>query len=229
MIEQFLEAKRREGRHSEKTLSLTAGWLKRCQRFFEPKQLLDLRADDLREWHQALSWSPGPGGKLYSPNTVNQAIGAIRLFYHWAVAENRISTDPSTLLKTPGAKARERWRPTTAEARKLLAMPSNESATGIRDRAILGILLETAIPISVCSRLDLGHLQTDTGVLLAVGRVRRIHSLSEGLLDDLERYLQQARPRLERDSNPALFLDIKGQRLTLSAIRMRFSEYRRRL
>jgi integrase/recombinase XerD len=228
MIDEYLKAMR-DGGYSEETLLLTAAWLERFQRFFAPRSLLVLKVRDLQDWHQSLSWVPGPRGKLYAANTIDQAVGAVRRFYRWALAEGLISSVPTATLRTPRRPSAKHWQPTTAEARKLLAMTSNAMATGIRDRALLGLLFETGIPVAVCSRLDLGHLQLDTGTLLAAGRLREIHSLSDGLLDDLERYLHHGRPLLCRRPSEALFLGLRGDRLTAEAARVRLADYRKRL
>lgn len=228
MIDRFVAAARQEARYSETTVAITSGWLELLQRSLAPRPLLDLKPRDLKDWHQGLSWTPGPSGKLYSVSTVSQAAGAVRRFYRWAVAEGLLTRDPSTELRALRGNGK-RWRPTTAEARKLLSLPTLDTATGIRDRAVMGLLFETGIPVPACARLDLEHLQLDTGALLASGRTRWLHSLSEGLLDDLDRYCTEARPALDRGQSQALFLNIHGRRLETGAIRIRLRTYRRQL
>ena len=228
MIEAYVTASRAEGRYSKTTIDITVGWLEHCQRFSAPKTLVELKSRDLEDWHKSLSWISGPSGKLYSPNTTNQAIGAVRRFYRWALECGLVSENPTTNLRMTPAKG-HRWRPTTAEARKLLALTSPETAMGMRDRAILGLLFETRILIPACARLDLNHLQLDTGALLTSGRGGRVHSLSEGLLDDLERYCRHGRPSLDRGRSRALFLTLGGERLNSGAIRSRLATYRKEI
>lgn len=228
MIDEFLAAARQEGRWSKTTVAITAGWLELLQHSFASRPLLSLKPKELKDWHQGLSWTPGPSGKLYSVSTISQAAGAVRRFYRWAVAEGLLSADPATDLRIVRGNG-QRWRPTTAEARRLLALPSPDTTTGIRDRAVLGLLFETGIPVPACARLDLDHLQLDTGALLASGRTRWLHSLSDGLLGDLERYCAHARPALDRGQSPALFLNVHGRRFEAGAIRIRLRSYRRQL
>lgn len=228
MIDEFVAAARQEGRYSETTVTITTGWLELLYRSFEPRPLLSLKSKDLTAWHQGLTWKPGPSGKFYSVSTTSQAAGAVRRFYRWAVAAGLLSVDPSRELRILRGTG-QRWRPTTAEARKLLASTSPDTATGIRDRAVLGLLFETEIPVSACARLDVEHLQLDTGALLASGRTRKLHSLSDGLLDDLARYCTLARPALDRGRSQALFLNIYGSRFEAPAIRIRLRSYRQQI
>lgn len=229
MTEDFLAALRDQGRYSDTSLSITAGWLEHCRRFFEPKPLLVLKPRELAEWQQALSWTPGPRGKLYAENTVNQAVGAVRLFYRWALSAQLLDEDPSKDLRTRRVPRRPR-RSQDADAKGLLARLTGDDPVSVRDRALVGLIFETGIPIQACSRLDLESLQTDVGALLASGRKAGVYSLSQGLTDDLERYLQHARPLLAGavKDEPALFLNSKGRRMSDVVIGVRLRTYLRK-
>lgn len=232
MIDEFIAALRTEGRHAETTVKGTAVWLERCRRYFEPKSLLSLRPRDLADWQQALSWTPGVTGKLYAENTVNLAVGAVRLFYRWALDRELIGNDPSKGLRTRRVPDRTPQSPTEAELRALLGLLAGDDAKSVRDRALLGLIFETGISFCACARLDLADLQTDTGALLTSGRRAGVHSLSQGLVDDLERYLQHARQLLAARGDAgdqALFINSWGGRMTDQVIRSRLRIYRAKL
>lgn len=222
MIQAHLEALRRGGRYSRSTISSAALWLSSFEAFRGDHCPSELRSADLERWQKELKWTPGPSGNLYSESSLNQAVGAVRRFYRWALSEGRIKTDPTQGLVTPKAEPTRgnKLEMSATEARKLLSSPSLETPIGIRDRAILGLLIETGISRPACSRLALAHLQFDTGALLSKGRAQRIHSLGPGLLADIERYLREARPLLVRagENSPALFLNIHGDRITANSI-----------
>jgi site-specific recombinase XerD len=228
MIEDFLAALRRDG-YSVTSVSVTAGWLERCRQYFEPRPLHVLRARDLEDWHQSLSWVPGPKGKLYAENTVNQAVGAVRLFFRWALLCGLIGEDPSKGLRT--RRIPKRPRP-EIELQRLLILLSGDHPVIVRDRAVYGLLFETGLPLLACARLDLKDLQTDTGALLASGKRPGVYSLSQGLTNDLERYLQHARPLLAvkaTKGEQALFLNRHGSRMHDGVIRARLRDHRRQL
>lgn len=220
MIEEHLQALKVSGDYSRATIESARAWLHHFQMFCGDRSPAELRTKDLEQWHKQLIWTPGPQGKLYAEGTVNQAVGAVRRLYRWGLASGKLQNDPTKTLFTPKAKKvrSQSFELKPSEKRKFLASLDPDSRFSIRDRAVLGILLETGISRPVCSRIDREHLCFDTGALLTKGRGQKIHSLTEGLLADLHRYLREARPLLVKDITPALFLNSHGNRLSPTSI-----------
>ncbi|MBI3929964.1 MAG: site-specific integrase [Armatimonadetes bacterium] len=217
MIDRYLAS---QSSYSRTTLAITRQWLEHLQDFLGDRELHQVRAAELTEWHRGLLWRPGPSGKNYSQSTVNTAVGSVRRFFRWALAEKWVDEDPTRDLKTPGVPRKERGKLSPSESRKMLEAIDATTQLGTRNRALIGLLMETSIAPPTCSGIDLRHLQMDTGVLLTNGRGRRrLHSLSSGLLLDLEDYLHFARPTLARQDEPALFVSSKGHRLRAPGIR----------
>lgn len=231
MIKTYLQELSRRGRHPS-TLKLSAFWLERARKFFEPRALLELTAGDLQDWRRALSWTPGPSGKLYAENSINQAVGVMRGFYRWALAEGFIAGDPSVELKTSRFAGKPWSRPSVEEGLRLLSALRGEEAATLRDRAIFALWLETGLPLSACVGLELGNLRTDLGALKAKGRRAGVYSLSLSLVAELERYLEKARPVLARqaaEGERALFLSSKGTPMSHALIKDHLRRYQRRL
>lgn len=220
MIEEHLQFLADSNEYSPGTVVSARGWLSRFQQFCGERSPAELKTRDLEQWHKQLVWTPGPSGKLYSESTVNQAVGAIRRLYRWGLAAGKLKMDPTKTLSTPKAPSArsQSLELKPSELRRILAALDPDSPYGIRDRAILGILVETGCSRPACSRLDQAHLCFDTGALLTKGRSQKIHSLSDGLLADLKRYLRDARPLLVTDITPALFLDRNGNRISPGSV-----------
>lgn len=220
MIEEHLLFLTESDEYSRRTVVSAQAWLSHFQQFCGERDPSELKTRDLEQWHKQLVWAPGPSGKLYSEGTVNQAVGAVRRFYRWGLAVGKFKIDPTKTLLTPKAKT-IRSQPLKLEAselRQIFAALDPDSPYGIRDRAVLGILVETGCSRPACSRLDQSHLCFETGALLTKGRSQKVHSLSDGLLADLKRYLRDARPLLVTDITPALFLDRYGNRLSPGSV-----------
>jgi integrase/recombinase XerD len=218
MISTHLEHLREKG-YAEGSVTAARHWLERLERQFSGK-LADLKPSDLTAFQQSLRWQPGPRGKLYAENSVNQAVEAVRRFYRWAVATGLVARDPSTHLVTRRPPPTPRRELTPTDARKLLLQPDISTFAGCRDRAILGLVLETpATSAGALVRLDLQHFQPDVGALLLQGRRREILSLSEGLCIDLVRYLREARPAVAKAGEQAFFVNSRGGRLVCGSIR----------
>ena len=218
MTRDYLESLRREGRYSVTTLTIISGWLEKLERFAGNQELAKLRAKDLERWRKELAWKPGLKGQMLSENTQNQAVLAVRGFYRWLVANGFVSTDPAEGLKVRGVPKKASRSFTVAERRAILSFPNLETAVGIRDRAVLGLLLETGISRPACSLLELSDLDLDIGALMAGGRKAGLRTISEGLSADLERYLRESRPVLAGLGETALFVNAKGQRLSHGSV-----------
>lgn len=211
MISAHLEHLKAQG-YAAVTVTVVKSWLERLERQF-PGRLADLKESDLTAFQQSLRWQPGPSGKLYAENSANQAVEAVRRFYRWAVADGLVAKNPSEHLvtKRPPPTARRELSP--SDARKLLFGPDISTFHGCRDRAILGLVLETRASAGALVRLDLEDFQADVGALLLQGRRREIVSLSDGLCIDLERYLREARPAVAKTGELAFFVGQHGGRM----------------
>jgi integrase/recombinase XerD len=215
VIEEHLASLRESG-YSQATVATAVPWLLHFHKFCDGRDPAELKPKDLEQWQKQLTWTPGPSGKLYSEATVNQAVGAVRRFYRWLLAEGKMTSNPTNTLVTPVAKqiSSQKLELEPRQLRKVFSLLDLDTPSGIRDRAVLGVLVETGISRPACSRIDRAHLCFDTGALLTRGRTQQIHSLTDGLLSDLHRYLRDARPLLVNDITPALFLNSNGNRLS---------------
>lgn len=217
MISAHLEDLEAQG-YAPGSVTAARRWLELLERQF-PGRLASLKAADLTAYQQSLHWQPGPRGKLYAENTVNQAVDTVRRFYRWAVAGGLVAKNPSEHLVTrrPPPIARRELAP--SDARKLLMDADISTFHGCRDRAILGLVLETQASSGALVRLDLEHFQPDIGALLLQGRRREIVSLSDGLCIDLVRYLSKARPAVAQPDELAFFVGAHGGRMVCESFR----------
>lgn len=218
MTKDYLENLRREGRYSVTTLTIISGWLEKLEGFAGNQELAKLRAKDLEKWRKELAWKPGLKGRMLSENTQNQAVLAVRGFYRWMLAKGFVSTDPAEGLRVRSVPKKAKTSFTVAERRVILGFSNPETAVGIRDRAVLGLLLETGISKSACSLLELSDLDLDIGALMAKGRKGGLRTISDGLSADLERYLRESRPALTGPGETALLVNAKGQRLSHGSV-----------
>lgn len=213
MTEAYLEHLRARG-YSVSTVEISRVWLERFQARY-PVTVDRLRPRDLTAYQQSLCWEPGPSGKLYSESTANQAVGVLKSYFRWCVEQGDLKKSPAEHLVTRRPPAKEPAILTPIQAQALLESPDLAKPLGLRDRVILGVVLEHQASPTALSRLDLVDYQPDTGALLLRGRRRRIVALSPGLQTDLERYLRLGRPELARSREQALFVNHRGNRLSV--------------
>lgn len=196
MMEAYLKELERQARYSASTLSIVTWWLKSFESYCAGRDPARLKEKDLLEWRQRLAWTPGPSGRMYSPNTVNQALQTIRRFYRWAADTGRIAVSPAAGLKLSHPPQQPKPELTAAQVRSLMGVLDLDTPIGIRDRAILGLILGPRLSHGALAKLELGHVALDAGALMASGRRGGVQSLSDGLCADLERYLKESRPIL---------------------------------
>ena len=223
MIEDFL-AHLRDSRYSESTVAISRQWL---EHFLSrhPGPPGQLKPPDITRYHQSLQWEPGPSGKLYSENTVNQAIGVLRSYFRWCIEQGHLKTCPAAHIVTRRPPTKERVYLTPSQARTVLDAPDLNTPLGLRDRAALGLIIEQQASPAALARLDLADFQPDTGALLLKGRKRRIVSLGAGLQADLERYIRLGRQGYAQPGEQALLVSRSGKRMSTQAFRVMLNGY----
>lgn len=214
MIGVFLGELKRRG-YASSTVNVSANWLGHFDaRFRVPLQ--SIKPADITEHLKRLRWIPGPSGKLYSENTVNQAVGVLKSYFRWCVEQGHLKESPAAHIVTHRPRPKKRIILSSSQARALLALPDLNKPLGLRNRAILGLAVEVQASPGALSRLSLSDFQPDTGALLLRGRKRRIVSLEPGLQADLERYIRLGRAGCAKPGEAALFVTNSGGRMGLA-------------
>ncbi len=214
MISDFLHSLQARG-YAAATVEAHRRWLSH----FESHCTLPmskLKPNHLTAYHQTLTWEPGARGKMYSENSVNQAVGVVKAYFRWCVEQGQLKENPAEHLVTRRPPPLEQVVLTPAQARALLALPNIESPIGLRNRAILGLYVEQGASAGSVSRLNLTDFQSDTGALLLRERKRRIVCLGTGLQADLERYLRFGRAGVAKPGEDAFFVTQRGARMGLA-------------
>jgi integrase/recombinase XerD len=166
-----------------------------------------------------------------SPRSVARWLVAARGFFRWLVAEGVLQVDPTAHLDPPRT-----WRTlpsvlSTEEVDALLAAPDRETATGLRDAAMLEVLYATGLRVSELLGLRLADLHLDASYLRCLGkgskeRVVPLGGEAEGML---QAYLATARPELlDGKRTPVLFVNRRGTPLTRQGFWKIIKNYGRR-
>jgi integrase/recombinase XerD len=113
------------------------------------------------------------------------------------------------------------------DVRKLLGTCETDTPEGVRDRAFLELLYASGARISEVSRLDVSDLNFSEGQvsLFGKGSKERIVPLYPAALSVVRDYLERGRPLLSKGedvSGKALFLSVRGRRMSADALRTVF-------
>ena len=141
-----------------------------------------------------------------APSTIERRVSAIKGFHRFLVRENIAAKNPTDSLRLP-------------KVERMLSQPFDDSATGLRDRAILEVLYGCGLRVSELTGLDLGSLLLDEGFVRVVGKgsKERIAPIAGAAETALRAYLDRGRAELSKPyakPTSAVFLNARGGRLT---------------
>ncbi|MBM3457221.1 MAG: site-specific tyrosine recombinase XerD, partial [Armatimonadetes bacterium] len=165
--------------------------------------------------------------KEYARRSIARKLAAIRSFFRFLVANDRISRNPAVGLFTPRLEKRLPRVLRIPEVEELLQAPNPETALGLRDMALLETLYSSGMRVSEAAALTVARVLDCRGPLRVVGKGRKERTvfLGRAAREALGAYLHQARPALLRarrkgGTEPeALFLNKNGTPLSDRSIR----------
>jgi integrase/recombinase XerD len=160
-----------------------------------------------------------PDGKALSFRSQHSRLVPVRAYFKWLTRQNVLLWNPASELELPRLERRlPRFVLTVAEAEQVFEQPDASDALGLRDRAILEVLYSTGIRRMEVLNLSIYDLDTERGTLMVrqgKGKKDRMVPIGERAIAWLERYLNDARPRLVVPPDEGtLFLGATGEELS---------------
>jgi integrase/recombinase XerC len=154
--------------------------------------------------------------------TLGRRSASLRTFTAWARRTGRAPVDPGALLASP--RAHRALPPVLgqAEAAAVMTAGQDDTALGLRDRAIVELLYATGIRVSELAGLDVDDLDRHRRVVTVLGKGNKQRTVPFGRAADqaVDAWLATGRPALARDgSGPALFLGARGARIDPRTVR----------
>ena len=172
----------------------------------------------------------------YAVQTVNLTLTAVRSFYRYLVSIEAITSNPAREIpgiKRPKARRHKRSALTAAEVRAVLDACDPGTVAGIRDKAIIMLMVYCGLRTIEIHRADIKDLgsEGDRMTLYVTGKGHREADATAVIPRDQERVIRAwitERRRLG-DQDPALFVSLsprsKGRRLSTRAIREMVTGY----
>lgn len=164
----------------------------------------------------------------YARRSINRRLSALRRFFKFLIKTGHMQQHPMRGMVSPRLTRRLPNFLTPDGVTSLITAPPDDSALGIRDRAILELLYATGIRLGELVNLDLASVEMphepETGggwvKVFGKGGRERIVPVGRHAVVALHRYLHSARPHLVRRRSldagyePALFISNRGRRLS---------------
>lgn len=148
--------------------------------------------------------------------TIKRRMSVLRTFYAFLVDGGICESNPFAKVKSETYDTHEIAILTKREVEELLSQPSVFDFKGIRDKAMLEMLYATGMRVSELLALDLGDVNTKTGIVVCRSAKReRTIALYPIASRSLKNYIETARYLLNgSDTQTALFLNVDGGRMT---------------
>lgn len=166
--------------------------------------------------------------KEYRSSTLARKIAAIRSFVGFMIKAGKLPAGLSEGLKSPKVGRISPKSLSVSEVRRLLAettkLPSPEAK---RDRAMLELLYATGLRASELMSLNTSDIDLERGIVCCRGRgsAAREVAIDEPVLRIIKDYMDTVRPGLIRGEETALFVNLRGERLTRQGFWQIVKEY----
>ena len=101
---------------------------------------------------------PEPEGPGLSKPTVKQHLAALRMLFDWLVVGHVLDVNPAHAVRGPKYSQKKGKTPVLdrEEARALIAAIDTSSLTGLRDRALIGIMIYTFARVGAVLQMNVG-------------------------------------------------------------------------
>lgn len=177
-----------------------------------------IREKDVSDFAASLRHPQGDLAALAASSAARTVV-AVRAFHAFVEAEGITTINPAVDVHPPSVPTRLPKALSYDDVERLIAAAGDlESATGLRDRALVELLYGTGTRISEVVGLDIDDVNIDERSLLVTGKgdKQRMLPLGEIAADALTAYLVRGRPELavRGRGSARIFLNSRGSPLS---------------
>ncbi|USF87726.1 tyrosine recombinase XerC [Candidatus Endoriftia persephonae] len=159
--------------------------------------------------------------------SLQRELSSLRSLYRFLLREQAVNNNPALGVRAPKAQRR---LPATLDADQLsqLLEISDDSPVALRDRAIMELFYSSGLRLAELIDLDLGQIDQADAEVEVMGKGSRARRLPVGrrALQAIEAWLA-VRPQLAAIDEPALFVGVRGQRISRSTIQKQLRHWSR--
>ncbi|MGI2111413.1 site-specific tyrosine recombinase XerD [Shewanella frigidimarina] len=155
--------------------------------------------------------------KQFAKSSTARLLSSLRRFYAYLLVKQKISQDPTALIKSP--KLVRQLPDTLSEAQidNLLSEPNIDDPIEHRDKAMLELLYATGLRVTELVNLTMEQISLRQGLVRVMGKggKERLVPLGELAITAVEQYIKFARAELlSMKQSDVLFPSRRGQMMT---------------
>jgi len=157
--------------------------------------------------------------KKYASTTLARKVAAAKSFFKYMTEENKVQQNPTDNIASLRV-GRALPKPiSVSQARRLLDEPAkSRTPEGKRDKAMLELLYASGMRVSELVSMNVSDVDFASGYVRCFGKGNRERMIPiyPKASQAIEEYLKEARPLIaqNRSDEKALFLNVRGERLT---------------
>jgi integrase/recombinase XerC len=160
-----------------------------------------------------------------SPKSLHRELSSVRSFYHYLLRENLVNINPALGVRAPKV---HRKLPTTLDVDQINQLLAIDADTPIafRDHAIMELFYSSGLRLAELIALDLRHIDLKEQIVEVTGKGRKTRLVPIGS-QAKEAILQwlTVRSRLANPEASALFVGVRGKRISRSTIQKQLHEW----
>lgn len=151
-----------------------------------------------------------------APRSLARMISSLKSYYKFLLLDGLIKKNPAVNLSSPRIWLKLPQFLTVEEVESLLKQPDETKMRGVRDRAMLELLYATGLRVSELVSLKLKDLNVADGFLLCRGKggKERVVPIGKSAQQAIQRYLDEARPKMLKIASDSVFLTSHGGAFT---------------
>jgi site-specific recombinase XerD len=203
------------------------------------EDLREIGKEDLIAYGREIAAARKQGKPRYSPCTRRGIMSTLFTLFRYCTRNEYILSNPFDGLDLRIMRT-YRARDSIPEGRmhRFLDGIRGGGVVALRDRALFELMYGTGMRVSEAAGLDVTDVDMNAGkafIRQGKGKKDRVVPLGESVLEPLRRYLSKARPLLLRkvtdphQAGQALFLTLKGRRISVANIEWELKKYFREL
>ena len=156
--------------------------------------------------------------------TIARKLSVLRSFFRYLYREGHLDRNPAKLVRTPRQPLKTPRFLSLPEVESILTLPPAKTLKGVRDRAILELLYASGLRVGELVGLNLIDLSMNRRLVRVRGKgnKERVVPFGEPSRASLAAYLEARRrilaKRKDGPETPALFLNLRGRRLTARSV-----------
>ncbi|MBF2759042.1 MAG: tyrosine recombinase XerC [Ectothiorhodospiraceae bacterium AqS1] len=158
-----------------------------------------------------------------SGRSIARSLSALRTFFDFCIGEGYVEHNPARSVSAPKSARRLPGVLDVDRACALVAIEGDDPLS-LRDRALLELAYSSGLRLFELCALDLGDIDLDEGLVQVLGKGRKERRVPVGshACEAIRKWLP-ARAEIAHPGVEALFVSLRGRRISARSVQMRFS------